>query len=63
MLGISRQGKTSRINIGIKAGEGRNVTPANAEMQIEVLAENEEINSLWLQMQYVWLKAQHIASS
>ncbi|MGX8894883.1 amidohydrolase, partial [Enterobacter cloacae] len=34
------------INIGVlKAGEGRNVTPANAEMQIEVRGENEEINS------------------
>lgn len=47
MLGISRHGKgMSRINIGVlKAGEGRNVTPANAEMQIEVRGENEEINS------------------
>ncbi len=46
MLGISRHGKgMSRINIGVlKAGEGRNVTPANAEMQIEVRGENEEIN-------------------
>ena len=38
----------SRINIGVlKAGEGRNVTPANAEMQIEVRGENEEINSFY----------------
>ena len=46
MLGISRHGKgMSRINIGVlKAGEGRNVTPAYAEMQVEVRGENEEIN-------------------
>lgn len=46
MLGISRHGKgMSRINIGVlKAGEGRNVTPASAEMQVEVRGENEEIN-------------------
>ena len=46
MLGISRHGKgMSRINIGVlKAGEGRNVTPAYAEMQVEVRGENEDIN-------------------
>lgn len=46
MLGISRHGKgMSRINIGVlNAGEGRNVTPSYAQMQIEVRGENEEIN-------------------
>lgn len=46
MLGISRHGKgMSRINVGVlNAGEGRNVTPSYAQMQIEVRGENEEIN-------------------
>ncbi|MGG4610290.1 amidohydrolase [Providencia sp. Me31A] len=46
MLGISRHGKgMSRINVGVlRAGEGRNVTPAYAEMQVEVRGENEDIN-------------------
>ncbi|BBG60748.1 amidohydrolase [Providencia rustigianii] len=46
MLGISRHGKgMSRINVGVlNAGEGRNVTPSYAQMQVEVRGENEEIN-------------------
>lgn len=46
ILGISRHGKgMSRINVGVlNAGEGRNVTPSYAQMQIEVRGENEEIN-------------------
>lgn len=47
MLGISRHGQgMSRINVGVlRAGEGRNVVPATAELQIEVRGENEEINT------------------
>ncbi|ASD89703.1 amidohydrolase [Salmonella enterica] len=36
----------TRVNVGmLKAGEGRNVIPAFAEMQIEVRGENEKINN------------------
>lgn len=47
MLGISRHGKgMTRINVGVlRAGEGRNVVPSTAEMQIEVRGETEEINT------------------
>ena len=38
----------SRVAIGtLHAGEGRNVTPTHAKMQIEVRGENDEVNS-WL---------------
>ncbi len=47
MLGISRHGEgMTRVNVGVlHAGEGRNVTPANAEMQVEVRGETEKINT------------------
>ena len=47
MLGISRHGEgMTRINVGVlRAGEGRNVIPASAEMQVEVRGETEEINT------------------
>jgi aminobenzoyl-glutamate utilization protein A len=47
MLGISRHGEgMSRINVGVlRAGEGRNVIPSSAEMQIEVRGETEKINT------------------
>jgi aminobenzoyl-glutamate utilization protein A len=47
MLGIPRHGEgMSRINVGVlRAGEGRNVIPSSAEMQIEVRGENDEINT------------------
>lgn len=47
MLGISRHSKgMSRINVGVlRAGEGRNVIPASAELQVEVRGEDEEINT------------------
>jgi aminobenzoyl-glutamate utilization protein A len=47
MLGIARHGEgMTRINVGVlRAGEGRNVIPATAEMQIEVRGENEKINT------------------
>ncbi|WP_058913370.1 amidohydrolase [Entomohabitans teleogrylli] len=36
----------TRVNVGVlKAGEGRNVIPSFAEMQIEVRGENEKINN------------------
>ena len=35
----------TRINVGVlKAGEGRNVIPASAELQLEVRGENKAIN-------------------
>src|SRR5699024_5816441 len=51
MLGISRHGEgMSRINVGvIQAGEGRNVTPAFGELQVEVRGENEKINQFMCQ--------------
>lgn len=46
LLGIARHGDgMSRINIGVmRAGEGRNVIPATAELQIEVRGATKEIN-------------------
>lgn len=46
LFGISRHGGgMTRINVGVlKAGEGRNVIPCNAELQLEVRGENSEIN-------------------
>lgn len=43
---ISRHGEgMTRINVGVlKAGEGRNVIPSSAEIQLEVRGENKEIN-------------------
>ncbi|GKX59363.1 amidohydrolase [Leminorella grimontii] len=36
----------TRVNVGVlKAGEGRNVIPSFAEMQVEVRGENEKINN------------------
>lgn len=51
MLGIAHHGDgMSRINVGvIRAGEGRNVIPAFAEIQIEVRGENEAINNYMCQ--------------
>ena len=46
IMGIARhgQGDTS-VNIGtISAGEGRNVVPVHAKMEMEVRGENDEIN-------------------
>ena len=35
----------TRINVGVlKAGEGRNVVPSTAEIQLEVRGENKAIN-------------------
>lgn len=44
--GISRHGDgMTRINVGVlKAGEGRNVIPATAQIQLEVRGENKAIN-------------------
>ncbi|MDU8925175.1 M20 family metallo-hydrolase [Pasteurellaceae bacterium LIM206] len=44
--GIARHGEgMTRINVGIlKAGEGRNVIPSSAEIQLEVRGENKSIN-------------------
>ncbi|MGX2950437.1 M20 family metallo-hydrolase [Ursidibacter sp. B-7004-1] len=46
VYGISRHGEgMTRINVGVlKAGEGRNVVPATAEIQLEVRGENKAIN-------------------
>ncbi|PVZ84748.1 amidohydrolase [Serratia sp. S1B] len=46
LLGIARHGDgMTRINIGtLHAGEGRNVIPANAAMQLEVRGANQQIN-------------------
>ncbi|QPB41597.1 M20 family metallo-hydrolase [Rodentibacter haemolyticus] len=46
MHGIGRHGEgMTRINVGVlKAGEGRNVIPAKAELQLEVRGENKAIN-------------------
>lgn len=47
LLGISTHSEgMTRVNVGVlKAGEGRNVIPAYAEMQVEVRGENEKINN------------------
>ena len=47
ILGISRHGEgPTLVNVGVlRAGEGRNVIPAFAEMQIEVRGGNEKINT------------------
>ena len=44
--GIARHGEgMTRINVGVlKAGEGRNVIPSSAELQLEVRGENKAIN-------------------
>lgn len=44
--GIARHGEgMTRINVGVlKAGEGRNVIPTEAELQLEVRGENKAIN-------------------
>lgn len=44
--GISRHGEgMTRINVGVlKAGEGRNVIPSKAEIQLEVRGENKAVN-------------------
>lgn len=44
--GIARHGEgMTRINVGVlKAGEGRNVIPTTAELQLEVRGENKAIN-------------------
>lgn len=44
--GISRHGEgMTRINVGVlKAGEGRNVIPGKAEIQLEVRGENKAVN-------------------
>ena len=46
LLGISRHGGgMTRINVGeMRAGEGRNVIPVNAELKLEVRGETAEIN-------------------
>lgn len=46
LLGIARHGDgMTRINVGtLRAGEGRNVIPAKAEMQLEVRGANQQIN-------------------
>ncbi|KYQ93802.1 Aminobenzoyl-glutamate utilization like protein [Tieghemostelium lacteum] len=51
MMGIPRHGKgMSRVNVGVlRAGEGRNVIPSLAEMQIEVRGETQEINDFMCQ--------------
>lgn len=52
----------SRINIGtLRAGEGRNVIPAYAEMQLEVRGENRAIND-YMQQQVLRI-AEGIAQS
>lgn len=45
--GIARHGEgMTRINVGVlRAGEGRNVIPTEAELQLEVRGENKAINS------------------
>lgn len=47
ILGLSRHGEgLTLVNVGVlRAGEGRNVIPAFAEMQIEVRGGNEKINN------------------
>ncbi|MDA6078003.1 amidohydrolase [Edwardsiella anguillarum] len=51
LLGIPRHGDgMSRINVGtLRAGEGRNVIPAYAEMQLEVRGANRTINDYMAQ--------------
>lgn len=47
LLSIPRHGEgMTRINVGIiRAGEGRNVIPANAQLQLEVRGANQKINT------------------
>jgi aminobenzoyl-glutamate utilization protein A len=47
LLGLPSHGEgMTRVNVGVlRAGEGRNVVPSFAEMQIEVRGENEKINN------------------
>ncbi|MDR2869168.1 MAG: amidohydrolase [Deferribacteraceae bacterium] len=47
LMGISTHGEgMTRVNVGVlKAGEGRNVIPSSAEMQIEVRGATEKINN------------------
>ena len=46
IMGIARHGKgDTSVNIGtISAGEGRNVVPVHAKMELEVRGKNDEIN-------------------
>ncbi|WP_040975485.1 M20 family metallo-hydrolase [Necropsobacter massiliensis] len=55
--GIARHGEgMTRINVGVlQAGEGRNVIPSNATIQLEVRGENKAIN------QYMVDQVMHIA--
>ncbi|PRM23740.1 Indole-3-acetyl-aspartic acid hydrolase [Haemophilus influenzae] len=40
----------TRINVGVlKAGEGRNVIPSSAELQLEVRGENKAINEYMIE--------------
>lgn len=51
LLAIPTHGEgMTRVNVGVlHAGEGRNVIPAFAEMQVEVRGENEKINNYMAQ--------------
>lgn len=51
ILGISTHGEgMTRVNVGVlRAGEGRNVIPSTAEMQIEVRGANEKINNYMIE--------------
>lgn len=46
LMALPRHGEgMTRVNVGVlRAGEGRNVVPSTAEMQVEVRGENEKIN-------------------
>ena len=46
LQGIPRNGDgTTRVSVGtLHAGEGRNVIPAHARLQMEVRGETEEVN-------------------
>src|SRR5699024_9832421 len=43
---ISRHSEgTSRVNVGVvRAGEGRNIIPSNAQLEIEVRGENKNVS-------------------
>lgn len=47
LMGIPSHGEgMTRVNVGVlRGGEGRNVIPSHAEMQVEVRGENEKINN------------------
>ncbi|MFZ7214372.1 M20 family metallo-hydrolase [[Pasteurella] aerogenes] len=61
--GIARHGDgMTRINVGVlTAGEGRNVIPANAQIQLEVRGENKAINQYMVDQ--VMQIAQGVATS